>query len=434
MNMSETDEDLIRGLFDVGGRKLFLEAMGVGNPTIILDSGFGLPSAVLNMRSFAHLYPDEVAGLVLVDATHEDIDARVLAALPPATVGEDEALTHYRSEFQVSVTQKPEYIDWSTTKTQLNNAGALSDIPLVVITAGRNELVPPDFPEQLKARLTRIWFDLQLVQLRLSPHSSHIIAEYSGHAIPRDQPNLVVDAVRQVVTEAQLDLGLSLSSIPYCDAATHAPASKQWVRALPQDFLPDEDTDARIPSWQRSGAPPLKVVIGGPFNAGKSQFVQTISEIAVVSTERRVTDGVRLIERGSKEHTTVAMDFGRMRLDGERVLHLYGTPGQKRFDFMWAALARGMKGLVILVDSTSPATFRSAREIMDFFHAYRETPYVVVANKQDLASAWKPEELRLALRVPAEVKVLPCVATNRESVRRVLAELLDVLSAVATAA
>ncbi len=167
----------------------------------------------------------------------------------------------------------------------------------------------------------------------------------------------------------------------------------------------------------------VKMVISGAVNAGKTEFIKTISEIEVVSTERRATDDIKLL----KKETTVAMDFGRIAIDGETVLHLYGTPGQKRFDFMWEILSEGMLGLVIVVDSTRPETFRETNRIIDFFISYRVTPYVVAANMQDKPNAWSPEELRLALRLPAHVKVLPCQANDRDSVKGVLLELLDVI-------
>jgi signal recognition particle receptor subunit beta len=86
-----------------------------------------------------------------------------------------------------------------------------------------------------------------------------------------------------------------------------------------------------------------------------------------------------------------------------------------------------MLGLVILVDSTRPETFRETNRIIDFFISYRDTPYVIAANKQDKPNAWSPDELRLALRLPAQIKVLPCVASDRESVKNVLLELLYVI-------
>ncbi len=92
-----------------------------------------------------------------------------------------------------------------------------------------------------------------------------------------------------------------------------------------------------------------------------------------------------------KETTTVAMDFGRITVDDDLVLYLFGTPGQKRFDFMWEILSEGMLGFVVMVDSTRPETFREARSILETFRAYAPTPYVVAANKQDQEDAWEHE-------------------------------------------
>ena len=164
----------------------------------------------------------------------------------------------------------------------------------------------------------------------------------------------------------------------------------------------------------------VKMVVTGPFNAGKTEFIRTISEIEVVSTERKISDVTTRV----KKETTVAMDFGRITVDNDLVLYLFGTPGQKRFDFMWEILSEGMLGFVILVDSIRPETFREARRILDIFRGYASTPYVVAANKQDMEDAWPPEDLRIALKVDPNVKLLPCVATNKESVKHVLLELL----------
>lgn len=164
----------------------------------------------------------------------------------------------------------------------------------------------------------------------------------------------------------------------------------------------------------------VKMVITGPFSSGKTQFIGTISEIDVVSTERKVTSKAEQI----KESTTVAMDFGRITVDNDLVLYLFGTPGQRRFDFMWDVLSQGMLGFIVMVDSTKPETFREAKRILETFQGYANTPFVVAANKQDAADAWGPEDLRIILRLKPDVKVLPCVATDRESVKNVLLELL----------
>jgi small GTP-binding protein len=164
----------------------------------------------------------------------------------------------------------------------------------------------------------------------------------------------------------------------------------------------------------------VKMVVTGPFNSGKTQFIRSVSEIDVVSTERRISSEAERV----KETTTVAMDFGRITVDDELVLYLFGTPGQKRFDFMWEILSEGMLGFIVMVDSARPETFREARGILQTFRAYAPTPYVVAANKQDVEDSWEIDDLRIALKLDGRVKMLPCVATKRDTVKNVLLELL----------
>jgi small GTP-binding protein len=164
----------------------------------------------------------------------------------------------------------------------------------------------------------------------------------------------------------------------------------------------------------------VKMVVTGPFNAGKTQFIRTVSEIDVVSTERKISSEAEKV----KETTTVAMDFGRITVDEDLVLYLFGTPGQKRFDFMWEILSEGMLGFIVVVDSVRPETFREARGILHTFRAYAPTPYVVAANKQDMEDAWDVDDLRIALKLDESIKLLPTVASDKESVKTVLLELL----------
>jgi small GTP-binding protein len=164
----------------------------------------------------------------------------------------------------------------------------------------------------------------------------------------------------------------------------------------------------------------VKIVVTGPFSSGKTEFIRSVSEIDVVSTERKISTDAEKI----KETTTVAMDFGRITVDEDLVLYLFGTPGQRRFDFMWEILSEGMLGFIVMVDSTRPETFREARSILETFRAYAPTPYVVASNKQDRPDAWDVDDMRVALRIDPKIKILPCVARKRESVKTVLLELL----------
>lgn len=170
----------------------------------------------------------------------------------------------------------------------------------------------------------------------------------------------------------------------------------------------------------------IKIVIAGPFAAGKTQFINTVSEIKTVKTERKTR---ALGERNVKDYTTVAMDFGKIRIDDEHELYLFGTPGQSRFDFMWDILGEGALGIILLVDSTDPSTFHEARRIINFFQSRFPVPMVVGANKQDLPNAWRPEDVRTALDIDEDegIPVLPVSAIDKESVKNTLLTLLNII-------
>lgn len=93
-----------------------------------------------------------------------------------------------------------------------------------------------------------------------------------------------------------------------------------------------------------------KIIFAGPVGSGKTTSISSISDIMVVGTEAKASDEVSL----RKAHTTVAMDYGVLNLEGGMKVHLYGTPGQSRFDFMWEILSMGAMGFVILIDSMRP--------------------------------------------------------------------------------
>lgn len=163
----------------------------------------------------------------------------------------------------------------------------------------------------------------------------------------------------------------------------------------------------------------FKLVVTGPFAAGKTTFIQAVSEIPVVSTETGTTDGSDV-----KDHTTVTMDFGKISVADEDLLmelYLFGTPGQSRFDFMWDILSRGMLGYVLLVDTTRPETWNDAADIKRKFDELGTVPMVVAANR---ASEGDASLLRAALEVGPSVPIIPCEATDKESVKQVLLTLL----------
>jgi hypothetical protein len=165
----------------------------------------------------------------------------------------------------------------------------------------------------------------------------------------------------------------------------------------------------------------VKIVVTGPFGAGKTSLISTISEIDVLSTEKDVTDGSSM---AAKAHTTVAMDFGRLTVDDELALYLFGTPGQKRFDFMWEILAEGMLGFIVMVDARRDEVLAETREILTFFSETADVPFVVAVNKFEGDETEAVKRARDLLGLPPEVRMVACHALERESVKGVLLELL----------
>ena len=157
-----------------------------------------------------------------------------------------------------------------------------------------------------------------------------------------------------------------------------------------------------------------KILVTGAFNAGKTTFIHSISEIQPVYTDKKMLD--------TEELTTVAMDFGRITIDDDLALYLFGTPGQERFDFMWEILKEDIIGFILLVDSVTPE-IPTARKILDFLVSHSDVPFVIACTKRDHIHALPMETLSQQMRLD-DVPVIPCVATERDSVKEVLLILL----------
>ena len=247
-------------LVDIGGRRLYIKCSGdavKGSPVVVLDAGMGAASDVwslvqpgvaqfarvcsydragmgksdrapqvhssadivddlhtllvnahvtppyvlvghslggMNARLYATKYPQDVVGMVLVDSTHEDENDRMLAALPPEV--------KQKAKPEDMIVRSREDIDFNRSVAQVRAANWHSDIPLVVLTRSSATLNPNDYAVPTSApKFEEIRLELQRELVRRSSRGKQIIAEKSGHNIHRDQPELVVDAVRQVVEE-----------------------------------------------------------------------------------------------------------------------------------------------------------------------------------------------------------------------------------------
>ncbi len=124
-----------------------------------------------------------------------------------------------------------------------------------------------------------------------------------------------------------------------------------------------------------------KIIFTGPVGAGKTTAIEAISDISIIKTDEYASD----MTKSRKPQTTVAMDYGLIRLGEDERVHLYGTPGQERFDFMWDILTKGGIGLILLLDNTRQDPYRDMKFYTNAFRDFIQQEQMVVGvTRMDL--------------------------------------------------
>ncbi len=191
------------------------------------------------------------------------------------------------------------------------------------------------------------------------------------------------------------------------------------------DFKGFDHPDGAVTGGTRS----VKIMIAGGFGTGKTTLVRAVSDIKPLTTEATLTqasaDVDHLIGVTDKQETTVSLDFGKIGINDQLVLYLFGTPGQERFWFLWNGLFKGALGAVVIVDTRRLASSFRAIEEME----RQNVPFVIALNVFPDSREHPVEEIRDALDIPEHIPVVGFDARDRASSRDVLIALIHHLKA-----
>lgn len=169
-----------------------------------------------------------------------------------------------------------------------------------------------------------------------------------------------------------------------------------------------------------------KIIIAGPVGAGKTEAIKMLSDKEIVSTEAIASDDVRL----KKQTTTVAMDYGIMKLDSGEQVRLYGTPGQRRFDFMWEILSENALGLILLLNAEEPNPVDDLAYYLESFSPLIKGSALVVGVTHAENIEWdlhqRLSEYLVAKNIPANVSIVD--ARKREDMQQLVRSLVYMIS------
>ncbi len=199
-----------------------------------------------------------------------------------------------------------------------------------------------------------------------------------------------------------------------------ASVEPQQVASMTADYLLEPPPPNHVPPFRLT--PPveaLKLVISSPHPALRKEFIRAISEIEVISNEREIKPLVRQSQRTT---TNISMDYGLIYVD-DVILYLFGTPVQRRFDFMWQILAEGMLGYVVVLDAQQTASLPEVHMILETFAAYARVPHVIAVENHERPGSLGLDALRVTLNLHEQVSILPCKTDDPASVKNILLEL-----------